>query len=365
MASPDLTRIEAWDYSLPEELIARYPAERRDESRLLVAPKGAESGFRHLSFRDLSQLTTPGDLLVVNESRVLPLRLLGRKPTGAPAEVLLLRPLTDDWVRWEALVRPGSKLKPGRSVEVVPGEMEVDIEESLPHGSRVVALRSPLPPRSALERYGKLPLPPYLGREEEEMDRERYQTVYARDPGSAAAPTAGLHFTTDLLDELQRGGVGVAPVTLHVGPGTFRPVEVEEVSRHQMHSEWWSIPEATAAAINQTRRKGGRIWAVGTTVVRTLESAALQVDGGGALVLMAGSGETRLFIQPGFQFQVVDALVTNFHLPRSTLLMLVAAFAGYPTLMAGYDEAVRMAYRFYSYGDAMVIPPTPFNNPVE
>ena len=348
---PDLSRTDAYDYHLPEGRIARYPVDRRDESRLLVVPKGAGSALAHGRFRDLPHLMAPGDLLVLNESRVLPLRLLGRKPTGARGEVLLLRPLDDGRRRWEALVRPGSKLKPGRILEV-SDRLAVRIVDGLPDGGRVVELETSLAVDEALERFGRLPLPPYLEREAEPLDRERYQTVYARVPGSVAAPTAGLHLTPELLATLETEGIEVARVTLHVGPGTFRPVETDRIDAHAMHSESWEVPPEAAEAVARTRRRGGRVWAVGTTVVRTLESAA-GPDGS----LPPGRGETRLFISPGYRFQVVDALITNFHLPRSTLLMLVAALAGYETIMSAYQEAIRGSYRFYSYGDAMAILP--------
>ncbi len=366
---PDLSRTAAYDYALPPGRIARYPAERRDESRLLVVPRQGDpqapgapdpgpAPFRHLVFSELPTLLAPGDLLVLNESRVLPVRLLGRKPTGAACEVLLLHPLDGDALTWEALVRPGAKLKPGRRVVVAPGELEVVVEEALPDGSRRVRLESSLPGEAALECFGHIPLPPYLEREEEPLDRLRYQTVYARVPGSAAAPTAGLHFTPGLLAEIQGRGVEMARVLLHVGAGTFRPVESERVEDHEMHREHWEVPAEAAEAVARTRARGGRIWAVGTTVVRTLESAA---DDGG--VVSPGGGETRLFIRPGYRFRVVEGLITNFHLPRSTLLMLVAALAGYRRTLDAYAEAVRDGYRFFSYGDAMVIPPS--NDPPE
>jgi S-adenosylmethionine:tRNA ribosyltransferase-isomerase len=371
-----LRRTEAYEYDLPPDRIARYPASRRDGSRLLVVePPGAssESGepagnsrippqgspgkggsrFRHLGFERLPELLAPGDLLVLNESRVLPVRLLGAKPTGARGEVLLIRPVDDARVRWEALVRPGSKLKPGRSLEI-GAELVVRIEDGLPDGGRLVALETPLEVDEALERYGAVPLPPYLDRDEEPLDRERYQTVYARVPGSVAAPTAGLHLTDALLDQVQGAGVEVARVTLHVGPGTFRPVESERIDAHEMHREMWEVPSEAAEAVARTRSRGGRVWAVGTTVVRTLESAA---DPSGRV--HPGRGETRLFISPGYRFQVVEGLITNFHLPRSTLLMLVSALAGYETTMAAYEEAIQEGYRFYSYGDAMAILPQP------
>jgi S-adenosylmethionine:tRNA ribosyltransferase-isomerase len=366
MSRPDLVplRTDAYEYELPPGRIARYPAERRDESRLLVLeadpdpedrglPGEAGPAFHHRRFRDLPGLLREGDLLVLNDSRVFPARLRGRKATGAPSEVLLLRPVEggDDPHRWEALVRPGSKLKPGRAVEVAP-DLRVIVEDGLPGGGRIVRLETTLPVATALERHGLVPLPPYLDREAEPLDRERYQTVYARVPGSVAAPTAGLHFTPELLGAVERAGVEVARVTLHVGPGTFRPVEAAVPEEHAMHREAWEVPAEAARAVERARARGGRVWAVGTTVVRTLESAA---DPTGAL--RAGRGETDLFIVPGYRFRVVDALVTNFHLPRSTLLMLVAAFAGHRRTIAAYREAIRAEYRFYSYGDAMAVLP--------
>ncbi|MEX0935877.1 MAG: tRNA preQ1(34) S-adenosylmethionine ribosyltransferase-isomerase QueA [Gemmatimonadota bacterium] len=394
----DLTRTAAYDYFLPEGRIARYPAERRDGSRLLVLTRSLGEGvgldsnprahptgppdpeiraerpgspplserrvpappsdFRDLRFSDLPELVRPGDLLVVNESRVLPVRLLGRKPTGAKGEVLLLRPMDDgpDGLatdRWEALVRPGSKLKPGREL-IVSSRLRVTIEDGVGDGGRIVRLHTDLPIEEVLASEGRVPLPPYLEREEEPLDRERYQTVYARDPGSVAAPTAGLHFTPRLIERLTERGVGIAKITLHVGPGTFRPVEAETLEGHRMHREVWKISPEAADQIRRTRAGDGRVWAVGTTVVRTLESAAAE-DGG----VRPGEGSTSLFIVPGFRFRVIDGLITNFHLPRSTLLMLVAAFAGYERTMEAYRHAVRKGYRFYSYGDAMAILPLP------
>ena len=377
--------VRDFGYHLPEDRIARYPAARRDRSRLLVAPRSG-GPFEHRVFRDLPDLMRPGDLLVVNESRVLPARLLGAKPTGARAEVLLLRPLGEearadpDAARegggtvpgpggarsapggagaatgdgrghlWEALVRPGGKLKPGRTVEVAP-DLVVHIVDSTPDHGRIVRVETPLPVEEALDRYGHVPLPPYLRRRDEPVDRTRYQTVYARTPGSVAAPTAGLHFTPDLMDALEAGGVGIARVTLHVGVATFRPAAPSGGDPRGPGEERYRIPREAAARVAATRAGGGRVWAVGTTVVRTLESAA---DGAGGV--RAGCGTTDLFIRPPFDFQVADALITNFHLPHSTLLMLVAAFAGYDRTMAAYREAIDRGYRFYSYGDAMVIP---------
>jgi S-adenosylmethionine:tRNA ribosyltransferase-isomerase len=307
--------------------------------------------MRDLRFTDVVELFGPGDVLVLNETKVIPARLLGRKPTGAPAEILLMRPAPgeQDTRVWEALVRPGSKLKPGRTV-VVADDLAVEILDSAPGSGRRVRLVTELSVEEALERHGRMPLPPYLGREDEPLDRERYQTVYARESGSVAAPTAGLHFTPEILSELEARGVVRAALTLHVGIGTFRPVESESIDAHQMHHEWYSVPEAAAAEVNAARARGRRVWAVGTTAVRTLEAVA---DAGGGV--KAGTGTTDLFIRPGYVFRVVDCLLTNFHLPRSTLLMLVTAFAGYERTMAAYAHAIALHYRFYSYGDAMAV----------
>jgi S-adenosylmethionine:tRNA ribosyltransferase-isomerase len=345
---PDGTRLSDYDYELPEGRIARYPATRRDESRLL-ALVGDER--RDLRFAELIDLFWPGDVLVVNETKVIPARLLGRKPTGAPAEVLLMRPAPgeQDTRVWEALVRPGSKLKPGRTVEIAD-DLTVEILDSAPGNGRRVRLVTDLPVQEALERHGHVPLPPYLGRDDEPLDRERYQTVYARESGSVAAPTAGLHFTPEVLAALETRGVARAALTLHVGIGTFRPVESESIEAHEMHHEWYSISDVAATSVNAALAGGGRVWAVGTTTVRTLESIA---DEEGRI--RAATGTTNLFIRPGYRFRIVDCLLTNFHLPRSTLLMLVAAFAGYERTMAAYAHAIAGEYRFYSYGDAMAV----------
>ncbi len=344
--TPDGSRVSDYHYDLPDGRIARYPAERRDESRVLILPRHG-GAVRHGHFHELPRLFRSGDLLVLNESRVRPVRLVGTKPTGARGEVLLIRPAPQG--RWEALVRPGSKLKPGRVLEIAT-DLAVRIEDSTPEGGRIVALETPLDPDEALDRYGHVPLPPYLGREDEPVDRERYQTVYARVPGSVAAPTAGFHFTHDVLAELEKNGVGIARLVLHVGVGTFRPVEVEAAEDHVMHRESYEVPPEVAAAVAATRARDGRVWAVGTTVVRVLEATT---DAEGRV--RTGSGWTDLFLRPPIRIRSVDCLITNFHLPRSTLLMLVAAFAGFDRVMAAYEEAVRSGYRFYSYGDAMVI----------
>ncbi len=390
----DGSRVSDYEYKLPPGRIARSPTERRDQSRRLVVPRGGQR-FEHRVFSDLVDLLSPGDVLVVNESRVRPARLLGRKPTGAPSEILLLRPWAggdetgsevrhgetlsgsaaaredpevesgsaggagcDEAPLWEALVRPGGKLKPGRVVNIAPG-FDVEIVDGAPGGGRVVRLVVDGSVREALERHGHVPLPPYLERDDEPLDRERYQTVYARVPGSVAAPTAGLHFTPELLDEIDAKGVRRVAVTLDVGVGTFRPVEADDPAEHDIHSERYSVPAEAAGAINDARGDGRRIWAVGTTVVRTLESAAglcaARVGVVVEVVVGAGGGVTDLFVRPPYRFQVVDGLITNFHLPRSTLLMLVAAFGGYERTMEAYGEAIREGYRFYSYGDAMVV----------
>jgi len=344
----------AFDYPLPHHLVAQRPLPDRAASRLLVLSR-ATGAIEHRHFRDFPTLLRPGDVVVINSSRVIPARLLGRRSNGRPAELLLIHPEPDG--TWLAMVHPGGKLKPGRTV-TFGDDAVAEVVAVLGGGMRKVRLSGRLDAEGLMARYGTTPLPPYIHRPADEQDRERYQTVYARVPGSIAAPTAGLHFTADLLEEIRHAGVGLAEVILHVGPGTFKPVVVEDPGTHRMHAEWYEIPPATAQAIEQARRSGGRIWAVGTTVVRALETAALQAAApspAGARPVPPGSGWTDLFIRPGFRFQVVDALLTNFHLPRSTLLMLVAAFAGYEYVMAAYEEAIRREYRFYSYGDAMAV----------
>lgn len=360
-------RVADYDYALPPELIAQRPTTRRDESRMLVVP--AAGPFGHRRTRDIVDIVAPGDLVVVNESKVLPARLRGMKPTGARAEVLLLHPVEADGevYEWEALVRPGRKLRRGDRVDV--GEhLTVCVVDVLPSGNRRVRLETPLRVEEAIDRYGEMPLPPYIDRATEPSDRERYQTVYARAPGSVAAPTAGLHFTEEMLEALEAQGVERAAVTLHVGIGTFRPVEADDPADHAMHVERYHVPEEVVDAVTRTRAAGGRVWAVGTTAVRTLEAAASTLEAPGAMAsristpyarLRAGWGETDLFIRPPYDFRVVDGLLTNFHLPRSTLIMLVAALAGHERTMAAYAEAVRERYRFYSYGDAMLVLPPP------
>jgi len=338
-----------FDYALPPEQIAQFPEQRRDRSRLMVVER-ATGALHHRLFSDIVDLVRPGDALVVNETRVFPSRLAARRPGGGAAEVFLLHPAAagGDEV-WTALVRPGAKLKAGRVLDVGP-DLQVEILDVLPGGERLVRLRSALPVDEALERHGRVPLPPYVRREATEADRERYQTVYARERGSVAAPTAGLHFTPELLVDVEARGVEIARLVLHVGVGTFRPVESEDPANHRMHSEWYRVSPEAAERINRVRAAGGMVWAVGTTSVRTLESVA-DADGR----VHPREGWTDIFIRPPYRFRAVDRLITNFHLPRSTLLMLVSALAGYETTRAAYLEAVRTGYRFFSYGDAMAI----------
>ena len=307
----------------------------------------ATGTITHGVFRDLQEIIPAGDLLVLNRTRVIRARLLGTRASGAAAEFLLLKPLGEN--RYEAMVSPGGKLKPGRTVTISP-ELSVEILEVTARRTRVVRLVGAESASDLIERYGHVPLPPYIARDDAPSDAERYQTVYAREPGSVAAPTAGLHFTADLLARLNSHGVRRAEIVLHVGAGTFKPVEVDDPAQHVMHEEWYSISAEATAAIADARARGGSVWAVGTTTVRTLESAA---DEHGRVA--AGSGETRIFIRPPYRFRAVDHLITNFHLPRSTLIMLVAAFAGYDLTMRAYREAVANRYRFYSYGDAMAL----------
>ena len=332
-------------YDLPEELIAQTPLEKRDTSRLLVMNR--ETGeVKHQHFYDIVSYLQPGDCLVMNDSRVLPARLLGHRPTGGAAELLLLRDLGDK--RWECLAKPGRKLLEGQKVIFGNGELTATVIAVQPDGNRVVEFHYEGIFLEVLERLGKMPLPPYI--KAELQDQERYQTVYSRAVGSAAAPTAGVHFTNELLDEIRTKGVKTAFVTLHVGLGTFRPVKAEEITEHHMHAELCMISKDTAEVLNETKRNGGRIICVGTTSCRTLES----------LVNNDGSFEeksrwTDIFIYPGYTFRAMDGLITNFHLPESTLVMLVSAFAGREKVLAAYEEAVKERYRFFSFGDAMMI----------
>ena len=331
-----------FDYELPPESIAQQPAPR-GESRLLVLDR--EGAERHRRVRDLPELLRPGDLLVLNNTRVIPARLFGRRPGGGQIEILLTGKAGDR--EWDALVKPGRRAKPGTVIELDAG-LTAEVIEKEESGRHRLRFSEPVEPH--LDRLGHVPLPPYIQRPDDAADRERYQTVYARHPGAIAAPTAGLHFSAELLQEIAAAGIETAEVTLHVGLGTFKPVSVEQIEEHRMDRERYEVPEAAAEAIRRARDRKGRVVAVGTTVVRTLESAAIA----GAGEVLPGSGSTELFITPGFRFQAVDVLLTNFHLPRSTLLMLVSAFAGRERVLAAYEEAVREGYRFYSYGDAML-----------
>jgi S-adenosylmethionine:tRNA ribosyltransferase-isomerase len=339
-------RTSEFDFELPPELIAQRPLGRRDDSRLMLVDR-AHGTIAHRQFRDLAQIIPAGDALVLNRTRVLRARLLGTRASGAPAEILLLKSVGGD--RYEAMVSPGGKLKPGRTVTIAP-DFAAEILEVTPRRTRIVRLIGEGSLDLLIERYGHVPLPPYIERPDAADDADRYQTVYAREAGSVAAPTAGLHFTAELLDALAGRGVRRVEIVLHVGAGTFKPVELEDPAEHVMHEEQYVITDEAAAAIDATHRNAGSIWAVGTTSVRTLESA---VDEAGHVA--AGAGETAIFIRPGDQFRAVDHLITNFHLPRSTLIMLVAAFAGYDLTMKAYREAIDERYRFYSYGDAMAI----------
>lgn len=333
-------------YDLPEELIAQTPLERRDTSRLMTLDKHT-GAVRHMHFYELPQLLHPGDCLVMNDSRVLPARLLGhREPGGGACEVLLL--LDRGNKTWECLVRPGKKMREGARVTFGNGELTAEITEVLPNGNRMVRFNYEGIFLEVLERLGKMPLPPYI--KTELQDPERYQTVYSREVGSAAAPTAGLHFTKELLHTIENMGVKLCYVTLHVGLGTFRPVKEDDITEHEMHSEFCMISQETADIINQTKRNGGRVICVGTTSCRTIESWAAE-DG----TLKETSGWTSIYIYPGYHFKVLDCLITNFHLPESTLIMLVSALAGREHILDAYKEAVAERYRFFSFGDAMFI----------
>lgn len=334
-----------FDFQLPEELIAQTPLARRDASRLLTLDKNT-GAVSHRHFYELPMLLRPGDCLVLNDSRVLPARLIGRRPTGGACEVLLLVDRGDNL--WECLVRPGRKLRPGAQVIFGDGLLSATVEAELDDGKRAVRFHYQGIFLEILEQLGRMPLPPYI--KAELKDQERYQTVYSKVLGSAAAPTAGLHFTPELLEHVQEMGVKACYVTLHVGLGTFRPVKAKDIQDHEMHSEFCMISQEAASTINETKKAGGRVICVGTTSCRTIESFAAE-DG----TMQESSGWTNIFIYPGYKFKVLDGLITNFHLPQSTLIMLVSALAGREHVLAAYEEAVRQRYRFFSFGDAMMI----------
>ena len=338
-------KVSDFDYNLPKELIAQKAIEPRDASRLLILERKTKK-ITHRHFRDIVDYLYPGDVLVLNQTKVIPARLFGHKvPTGGRVEILLLKPLKEN--TWEALVRPGKRVHAGDVIDIANGGLRAQVIDYTQEG-RLLQFQNAQNFDALLQKLGQIPLPPYI--KEKIEDPSRYQTVYASASGSVAAPTAGLHFTEELLEEIRKKGVRVTSLILHVGVGTFRPVKAEKAEEHHMHKEYYEVSQDAAQIINETRQKGGRVVAVGTTVVRTLESVA---DENG--IIYPGQGETELFIYPGYKFKAIDALLTNFHLPRSTLLMLVSAFAGIENIKTAYKEAIRQRYRFYSFGDAMFI----------
>lgn len=342
-------RLSDFDYRLPPELIAQHPVHPRDAARLMVLDR-ATGRIEHRVFRDLPEYLNTNDVIVINDTRVIPARLRGRKRTGGAAEFLLLRPASDSGgnaARWEALVKPGRGTGPGSRI-TISEDVHVDVVESLPDGVRIVRILADRPVMDVLQRYGEVPLPPYVHEHLEQPDQ--YQTVYATHPGAVAAPTAGLHFTEELLAELEGAGVRFARITMHIGLGTFRPVTSDDIAAHRMDAEWYEVSPGAAEQITQAKRAGGRAIVVGTSAVRTLETLA---DPDGAV--RSGSGWSRLFIYPGYRFAATDVLVTNFHLPKTTLLMLVSAFAGHALIRRAYEDAIAHGYRFYSFGDAMMI----------
>ncbi|WP_029520589.1 tRNA preQ1(34) S-adenosylmethionine ribosyltransferase-isomerase QueA [Persephonella sp. IF05-L8] len=334
-------KLSEFDYHLPQELIAKYPVEPRDSCRLMVLDRRNQK-IEHRIFRDIVDYLKEGDLLVLNDTKVIPARLIGRKATGAKIEVLLLRPYTDN--EWEVLIKNIKRLKPGQ--EVIFGEdfKAVLLEKYQEGKARVKLIGNNI--KGLINKYGHIPLPPYIEREDEEKDKEAYQTVFARKEGAVASPTAGLHFTEELLKKLEEKGIKKAFCTLHVGLGTFRPIQTEDITKHKMHEEYYQIPEETLQAIRETKERGKKVIAVGTTVVRTLETYAQTGK---------KEGFSDIFIYPPYQFKMVDALITNFHLPKSTLILLVSAFAGKDFIFKAYNEAIKQKYRFFSYGDAMLI----------
>ena len=338
-------KVSDFNYDLPEELIAQHPYDKRDEARLMVL-KRDEKVYEHKVFKDIIDYLNPGDCLVINNTKVLPARLYGKKDTGANVEFLLLKRIEGDY--WEAMVRPGNKLRPGAKVEFGDGLLKAEVLEVLEGGNRRVKFEYDGIFNEILDRIGLMPLPPYI--KESLEDKDKYQTVYAKHDGSAAAPTAGLHFTEDLLEKIREKGVEIANVTLHVGIGTFRPVKVENIEDHSMHSEHYYVKKEDADKINKAKENGKRVIAVGTTSCRVLESVAGD-DG----KIFETENDTSIFIYPGYKFKCIDSLITNFHLPESTLIMLVSALAGKEFVMNAYEEAVKERYKFFSFGDAMFI----------
>ncbi|ACO03064.1 MAG TPA: tRNA preQ1(34) S-adenosylmethionine ribosyltransferase-isomerase QueA [Persephonella sp.] len=334
-------RLSDYDYRLPKELIAKYPVEPRDSCRLMVLNR-KERTIEHRIFRDIGDYLKEGDLLVLNDTKVIPARLIGRKETGAKIEIFLLKPVTENV--WEALIKNIKRLKEGQVV-IISEDFRVKLLEKLDEGKAVVQLVGE-DIKYLIEKYGHIPLPPYIEREDEDKDRDYYQTVFAKKEGAVASPTAGLHFTEELLEKLKEKGIKTAFVTLHVGLGTFRPITVEDITKHKMHEEFYQIPEETLDLIRETKERGRSVVAVGTTVVRTLETYAQTGK---------KEGFSDIFIYPPYDFKIVDSMITNFHLPKSTLLLLVSAFAGRDFILEAYREAVEKRYRFFSYGDAMLI----------
>ncbi len=343
----NILKVDLFDFHLPEELIAQTPLEQRDASRLMVLNKETGS-VKHHMFHDLLDYVQEGDCLVLNDTRVLPARLFGTKEdTGANIEVLLLKQTQGD--TWETLVKPAKRVKEGTVISFGDGRLTAVCKETSDQGGRLLEFNYEGIFYEVLEQLGEMPLPPYI--KERLDDQERYQTVFAREQGSAAAPTAGLHFTEEMLEQLKEKGVHIAFLTLHVGLGTFRPVSVDDLEEHDMHSEFYQVSEGTAALLNSVREKGGRIISVGTTSTRTLETIATEHNG----KFVASSGWTNIFIFPGYEFKAIDGMITNFHLPKSTLIMLVSALAGRESVISAYEQAVAEKYRFFSFGDAMLI----------
>lgn len=346
-AEPSIYNLDSYRFDLPPQLIAQYPVEPRDKARLLVLQRSTGQ-VQDRVFVNLVDYLDKGDTIVLNDTRVIPARLFGYKDTGARVEIFLLKPSGENW---EALVKPARRLKPGTIINFAQEQVQAEVVGELDFaGGRLIRLINCSNPDAFINQAGEMPLPPYINRPAEEDDKENYQTVYARNAGSVAAPTAGLHFTTELLQSLENKGVNLASILLHVGLGTFRPVSSDDIRRHEMHYEFYKMSRETAELLNRTRQAGKKIVAVGTTVVRTLETVYNDDYG-----FSAREGQTNKFIYPGYKFQAVDSLVTNFHLPGSSLLMLVAAFAGYDVTMQVYHQAVEKEYRFFSYGDAMLI----------